>query len=282
MNGARPKVERPARSTTQSTTGSRRGRSRDREKEHVAFLASRNVPTAEIARQVANRIATPFKDLAKETASRLDATLGDCEHQGRDPARRSETRVPPLERGEPANARADSIATAQRNPDRGVEPRCQRRSARDTSKPSERAITRTVRTHQDRPDRRAELQTGEPGHRWRSELTRGQRQNQERPLPGRPTRNHPAAPIAEPGTETTTLRADALSSGSVTLSHRHEIAADLRQRRLAALNRAALYNDEAAGYAADAAERTYDAHMSQLLRLPDGRSAAPRNGGDSS
>ena len=43
---------------------------------------------------------------------------------------------------------------------------------------------------------------------------------------------------------------------------------DLRQQRLAALDRAARYDDEAAGCAADAAERTYDAHMSQLLRLP--------------
>ena len=90
-------------------------------------------------------------------------------------------------------------------------------------------------------------------------------------MPGRSTAQHPADPIAEPvttGSETTTPLAEALSSGSVTLDYRHEIAADLRQRRLAALNRAARYDDDAAGSAADGAERTYDAQMSQLLRLP--------------
>ena len=87
-------------------------------------------------------------------------------------------------------------------------------------------------------------------------------------MPGRPTTYQPAAPIAEPGTETTTLLAEALSSGSVTLSHRHKIAADLQQRRLAALNRASRYEDDAPSYATDAAERTYDAHMSRLLKLP--------------
>ena len=80
----------------------------------------------------------------------------------------------------------------------------------------------------------------------------------------RPTTHRPAAPVAAPGTETTSLLTEALATGSVTLSHRHEIAADLRERRLTALDRAARDHDDDAG---DAAERAYDVDMARLLML---------------
>ena len=81
----------------------------------------------------------------------------------------------------------------------------------------------------------------------------------------RSTTNRPAAPIGAPATEPTSPLTEAVTAGSVTLSQRHEIAVDLRERRLAALDRAARDHDEDA---VDAAERGYDAAMHRLLMLP--------------
>ena len=80
----------------------------------------------------------------------------------------------------------------------------------------------------------------------------------------RPTTHRPAAPIGAPGGKTTSLLTEALATGSVTLGHRREIAADLGDRRLAALDRAARDHDVDAG---QAAERAYHADMTYLLML---------------
>lgn len=80
-----------------------------------------------------------------------------------------------------------------------------------------------------------------------------------------PTTSRAASPSTATVTESTSLLSDAVAAGSVTLSHRHEIATDLRTRRLTALERAARDQDEDAK---DAAERGYDAAMQRLLMLP--------------
>ena len=80
----------------------------------------------------------------------------------------------------------------------------------------------------------------------------------------RPTTYRPATPIGTPEVETKSLLTEALATGSVTLGHRREIAADLPDRRLAALDRAARDHDVVAGQAAD---RAYHADMAHLLML---------------
>ena len=80
----------------------------------------------------------------------------------------------------------------------------------------------------------------------------------------RPTTHRPAAAMSAPGAETTSLLTEALATRSVTLGDRHEIAADLRERRLAARDRAARDHDEDAG---DPAERSYHTDMAHLLML---------------
>lgn len=80
----------------------------------------------------------------------------------------------------------------------------------------------------------------------------------------RPTTHRPPGAISAPQAQATILLTDALETGSISLRHRHEIATDLRERRVAAVARADRDHDEDAG---DAAERAYDADIARLLML---------------
>ena len=92
------------------------------------------------------------------------------------------------------------------------------------------------------PKRRA----GPPSGYHRRDLV--PRLDREKPMTLRPAPDRPAATDTSTDTtqepQATSLLTEAVAAGSVSLTHRHEIAEDLRERRLASLERASLEHDE--------------------------------------